>query len=865
MASTKPAKHHRVLGSTVLTEPSKTPSCTRQLVCSRTEPAGVGGFDPPVLTLPKGVGASLTKAHWPVNFKLLSGKKQRSDQEAQEFNCKSAQTILMSINVAMSAFSHLFLFAWFLLAIQPKAMLADRAVYIVHMDAYSMPKAFVNNHCWFSSIIASLKSTNLPSSDNYTSSPSLLYVYNQVFKGFSAFLSKYEVEALKKSPGYISAVGNITVFPQTTYTPEFLSLNPTTGLWPASSYGTDVIVGVLDSGIWPESESFKDTDMTLKVPEKWKGTCQIGQDFNSSMCNAKLIGARYFNKGLLKHTPVKKVSMNSARDTLGHGTITSSIAVGNYVNDASYFGYAPGVAKGVAPKARLAIYKVVWEEGAVSPDSIAGIEQAISDQVDVISLSMVQESVPIERDPFARSTFSAMEKGIFVSAAAGNIAPGRTTVSNGYPWALTVTASTTDRWFNGILDIDGVIKIVGWSLYRGSVPMGSLPLVYNKTLSTCGKILLEAPPGIIICRGGSLSVLEQLNHLSHAGVEGGIIVVKFSTLEEMDVIEQMDCACILIDPSDAEVLFRHMEATPSMSSASLIFQQTNLGVKGMPTFASYGLPGPSHSIPCILKPDVMAPGSLILSAWPSNVPLSDQGVNKLYNNFNIVSGTSVACPHASGVAALLKGAHPEWSSAAVKSAIITTAIPLDNTFKPIRDNKNYQAASPLSMGAGQIDPNQALDPGLIYDAAPQDYVNLLCSMNFNQRQIFDITGSRKYSCSKPSSDLNYPSFMVLYRTKGEKFERSFRRTVTNVGQDRANYTVTVTGPKDSNITVSPQILSFTEKNQKRSYTVTIKYAGKRKVEVAYGDLAWEEENGHYKVRSPIVIAFDRERMSRGSC
>ncbi|KAB1202923.1 Subtilisin-like protease SDD1 [Morella rubra] len=116
-------------------------------------------------------------------------------------------------------------------------MLVDRPFYIVHMDAYFFLQGFL-------SIIAS---TNPPFSDNHPSSPSLLYVYNQVFKGFSAFLSKYELEALKKSLGYISAVGNITIFPQTTYTPEFLSLNPTTGLWPASSYGEDVIVGVIDS------------------------------------------------------------------------------------------------------------------------------------------------------------------------------------------------------------------------------------------------------------------------------------------------------------------------------------------------------------------------------------------------------------------------------------------------------------------------------------------------------------------------------------------------------------------------------------------------------------------------------------------
>ncbi|KAF3452421.1 hypothetical protein FNV43_RR02854 [Rhamnella rubrinervis] len=136
----------------------------------------------------------------------------------------------------------------------------------------------------------------------------------------------------------------------TTHSYKFLSLNPSGGLWPASNYGEDVIVGVIDSGVWPETDTFKDHGLTSKIPSKWKGKCEVGQDFSSSLCNAKLIGVRYFNKGPKVSHPRLNISMNSARDTIGHGTHVASTAAGNYAKGASFFGYAKGKARGTAPQ-----------------------------------------------------------------------------------------------------------------------------------------------------------------------------------------------------------------------------------------------------------------------------------------------------------------------------------------------------------------------------------------------------------------------------------------------------------------------------------------------------------------------------------
>jgi subtilisin family serine protease len=230
----------------------------------------------------------------------------------------------------------------------------------------------------------------------------------------------------------------------TTYSPKFLSLNPNIGAWHDSRFGKGIIIGLVNSGIWPESKSFKDYNMS-KIPSKWKGECENSIHFNSSLCNKKLIGAKFFNRGLLAHDPTASLGLNSTRDTLGHGTHTISTAAGSRVDSVSYFGYAAGTASGVALNSHVAMYKAAWKDELYSSDVIAAIDAAISDGIDVLSLSIrVADFVPLYEDPLAIATFAAMKKGVFVSCAAGNGGPDLETLYNGMPWAITVDAGTMD-------------------------------------------------------------------------------------------------------------------------------------------------------------------------------------------------------------------------------------------------------------------------------------------------------------------------------------------------------------------------------------------------------------------------------------
>ncbi|THF97621.1 hypothetical protein TEA_015686 [Camellia sinensis var. sinensis] len=217
----------------------------------------------------------------------------------------------------------------------------------------------------------------------------------------------------------------------------------------------------------------------------------------------------------------------------------------------------------------------------------------------------------------------------------------------------------------------------------------------------------------------------------------------------------------------------------------------------------------------------------------------------LSNDYTMLSGTSMACPHVAGVAALLKGAHPEWSPAAIRSAMMTTANPLDNTNNPIRDLGNNL------VGSGHIDPNRALDPGLVYDTPPQDYVNVLCYMNYTQKQILTVTRSNRYNCSTPSPDLNYPSFIALYNNNSAI--HTFQRTLTNVGDGVATYNAEVIAPTGSKVTISPMMLIFDQMYDQKSYTMSIEYESGLNETTRYGSLVWVDANRTHMVRSPIVL------------
>ncbi|XP_062101854.1 subtilisin-like protease SBT1.7 [Humulus lupulus] len=731
-----------------------------------------------------------------------------------------------------------------------------KTTYIIRMAGYQMPAAFEHHSHWYDS---SLKSVS--------DSAEMLYTYNNVVHGYSTKLTAQEVEALKAQPGVLSVWPEVKYELHTTRTPEFLGLGKTDSIYPESDSGSDIVIGVLDTGVWPESKSFDDTGLG-PVPSSWKGACETGTNFTASNCNRKLIGARFFSKGYeatLGPIDTSRES-KSPRDDDGHGTHTASTAAGSVVEGASLFGYAEGTARGMATRARIAAYKVCWVGGCFSSDILKAIDQAVEDNVNVLSMSLGGGMSDYYRDSVAVGAFAAMEKGIFVSCSAGNAGPSAYSLSNLAPWITTVGAGTLDRDFPAYVSLGNGKNYSGVSLYKGNTLPGTLlPFIYaanasnatNGNLCMMGTLIPEKVAGkIVLCDRGVNARVQKGSVVKAAGGLGMILANTAANGEEL-VADAHLLPATSVGQISGEEIKKYLSSDPK-PTVTILFEGTKVGVQPSPVVAAFSSRGPNSITPEILKPDIIAPGVNILAGWsgalgPTGLPIDGRRVP-----FNIISGTSMSCPHVSGLAALLKGVHPDWSPSAIRSALMTTAYTVYKNGQNILDIATGKPSTPFDHGAGHVDPIAALDPGLVYDLTVDDYVDLLCALNYTDEQISGLTRN-KASCNAKKysvTDFNYPSFAVNFQsTAGGSTVAKYTRTLTNVGP-AGTYKVSLKSETQMvKISVVPETLTFSQRNEKKSYTVTFNEVGAMSPNSnSFGHIEWSD--GKHRVGSPIAFSWN---------
>ncbi|KAK9936687.1 hypothetical protein M0R45_013515 [Rubus argutus] len=500
---------------------------------------------------------------------------------------------------------------------------------------------------------------------------------------------------------------------------------------------------------------------------------------------------------------------------------------------------SPGAQPPGVPRWPTSVYKVCWALPGASKaegntcfeeDMIAAMDDAIADGVDVLSISIgTAHPVNFTKDGIALGALHATKKNIVVACSAGNSGPAPSTLSNPAPWIVTVGASSLDRTFVSPVVLGNGMRIEGETVTPSKLEEHKMyPLVYagdvvnpgvaQNLTGQClaGSLSPEKVKGkIVLCwRGTGMRVAKGME-VKRAGGVGFILGNSKANGVEI-ACDPHVLPATAVTYSNANKIAEYINSTKN-PNATIIPAKTVLHTKPAPFMTAFTSRGPSTIDPDILKPDITAPGLNILAAWTEADPPTKLLIDQRVAQYNIESGTSMSCPHIAAAAALLKAIHPTWSSAAIKSALMTTAEIRNNLDMPLNDESG-NAATPFAYGSGHFRPTKARTLAL-------------------------------------SINLNYPS-IAIPKLNGTI---TIKRTVTNVGDGKSIYFFTSKPPLGISVKASPSILFFDHVGQKKSFTITVKarteMLGKMQLkdEYAFGWYTWTD--GPHIVRSPIAVSL----------
>lgn len=561
--------------------------------------------------------------------------------------------------------------------------------------------------------------------------------------------------------------------------------------------GKGVIFGDIDTGLWPEHPMVADNGNLPAPPAAPSGdprVCDYGDNpltpaTDVFVCNNKVIGGQPFLDTYLSAGQPPEVYPDSARDSNGHGTHTTTTAAGDNVTSAPIFGIDRGPISGVAPGAYVIEYKVCGLEGCYSSDSAAAVGQAILDGVNVINFSISGGSSPFS-DPVELAFLDAYDAGVTVAASAGNSGPGAGTTDHRSPWVITVAASTQSREFQSTLTVTGgadTATFVGSSLTGGVSSPTPVVLASAAPYSDafCGN---PAPPGtftgkIVACqRGGGIGRVQK----GFDVLQGGAVGMILYNLPLQDT-ETDNHFLPTVHLADGTAFLAFVSSHPGAVASFTTGVKANGQGDVMAAFSSRGPGG------LFLKPDITAPGVQILAG---NTPTPDEiAAGPAGQYFQAIAGTSMSSPHIAGSAILLKALHPTWGPGAIKSALMTTAkggVVKEDTVTP---------ADPFDDGSGRVDLTKAGKAPLVFE------------------------DSAANMAAKGDSDLLAPSVNIasvnLPTMSGSV---TVQRTARNVSGASRTFTVKTTAPAGAKITVTPKSTTIAN-NGSRTFTITVSSNG----------------------------------------
>jgi subtilisin family serine protease len=737
-----------------------------------------------------------------------------------------------------------------------------------------------------------------------------IYKYRYSLNGFAARMSPAQANKLEHMDEVLHVWEDEVRPLATNHSATFLDLfNPDTGLR-GSLDGDGVVIGVIDSGIAPNHPALQDRreadrpracrsawaettflglwlchrfkkldDVQLfDPPESWNGVCETGPQFTEEDCNNKMIGARFFPEGAQATGPIEAGEIFSPRDVDGHGTHIATTAAGNKVQ-ASIFGTFLGYVEGMAPRARIATYKACWlRPGATraacnTSDLANAIDMAVADGVDIINYSIGSSLFTITA-PDDIALLAAAKAGVLAVVAAGNEGPNYQTITSpaGNPAVITTAASSREGTHaREALQVNSPPGVAGKYAVQEAVFTPALsdrdPLEAQLVLVDDGdESLPDGSPGTLIdgCQtfvndadiSGNIAFIQRGGcdfdqKVANADAAGAIAAVVFNLSGPPIVMTGAtglsDIPALMIGAADGNLLLDELnndQVVEVVLDKSFFLTVEDTG-NILGSFSSRG-PG---TVPDILKPDLTAPGINILAGHTPDAIATAPG-----EFFSFLTGTSMAAPHISGVAALLKQAHPDWTPAALKSALMTTA----------RQDVRMADESdviPFDFGSGHIVPNAANDPGLIYDITDDEYDAFSCGIASPAVSEARCDELEAAGYSFEAADLNQPNITVSRLTASH----TITRRVTNVTENSETYNVELEVPQGVSVQVSPSTLTLSP-GQSAEYDVTMTFIDGQQDLYRFGSLTWVSAD--HRVRSviavrPLAVDAPREIISFG--
>jgi subtilisin family serine protease len=700
-----------------------------------------------------------------------------------------------------------------------------------------------------------------------------IYDYSVALNGFAALMTSSEATRMAQQPGVVRVIKDEMRFKATDATPHFLKLDSRKGPWIRGVDGEGVIVGVIDTGIWPEHPSFADDGTYESLGVTLDGStdpCNFGNTGHNGNdvpfeCNQKLLGARQLLETYKLVYGITPEEFNSARDDDGHGTHTASTAAGNGGIEAEILGIPRGSISGIAPRARIIAYKGLGEEGGFSSDLAAAIDMAVADGCDVINYSVGGGASLTGSDDLA--FLFAADAGVFVATSAGNSGPDPATIGGpaSVPWITAVGASTHNRAFISDIKLKGP-GIAPKGLWGSSVSVTKrirgfklvdAEGIADDTGDTSGQCLNAFPAGtytakdVVLCNQYDFGTArtQRVANVKEGG--GGAVIFHNSAIVSVTPTDNHPLPTVHMTNAVGAPLKTYLDAHPgkvkvSISPGRARYAQYDDRVVPR-VMASFSSRGPNPVAEDIIKPDVTAPGiSILAGASPMHVGSAAQG-----QLFQSIMGTSMSSPQVAGIFALLKQAHPDWSPAMAKSALMTS------TSGWVLQEDGASWAEPFDAGAGHVDVspldrNSAFSPGLVYDAGLYEYFGFLCGTEpgiFVDPQA-TCTALADQGIPQDPSDLNLPSIGVASLTGSQ----TIVRTVTNVSGESDTFFAWPMPPEGFTVTVEPQLLTIAA-GESASFTMTITNVDAPIGEWRFGSLRWWSFNQPlgYRIKSPIAV------------